>query len=69
MNPDADLTRLVRAEQFTREVERRVAQGFSRDLAELEVSLLEPHLACATEQLKHPEAEHLAILERWFPEG
>tara|TARA_R110002072_G_scaffold10704_4_gene49588 strand:- start:957 stop:1166 length:210 start_codon:yes stop_codon:yes gene_type:complete len=69
MNPDADLTRIVRAEQFTREVERRVARGYSRDLAELEVGLQAPHLACAAEQLGRPEAEHAAVLERWFPEG
>lgn len=69
MNPDADLTRIVRAEQFTREVERRVARGYTRELAELEVGLLEPHLACAAEQVARPEEEHPAIQARWFPEG
>jgi len=69
MNPDADATRVVRAEQFTREVERRIAQGYSRDLAELEVALQEPHLACAAVQVARPVAEHAMILQRWFPEG
>lgn len=69
MNPDADVTRIVRAEQFQREVERRIAKGYTRELAELEVGLAEPHLACAAEQLGRPEAEHAAILARWFPEG
>jgi hypothetical protein len=69
VNPDADVTRIVRAEQFEREVARRVAKGYSRELAELEVGLQEPHLACAAEQIRRPEEEHAAILERWFPEG
>ena len=68
MNPDADLTRLVRAEQFQREVERRITRGYPRDLAELEVGLVTPHLACAAEQLAQPPEVHVAILARWFPE-
>lgn len=69
MNPDADTTRQVRAEQFAREVAARVARGLSPELAELEVGLLEPHLACAHEQLQHPPEHHAEILARWFPES
>lgn len=68
MNPDADTTRLVWAEQFEREVEARVARGYERSLAELELGLTEPHLACAAEQLRHAPADHAAIHARWFPE-
>lgn len=68
MNPDADTTRLVRAEQFEREVARRVRRGYSRDLAELEVGLEAPHLACAREQLEQPPERHAEIAARWFAE-
>ena len=68
MNPDADTTRLIRAEQFAREVAGRVARGYDMVLAELEVGLLEPHLACAAEQILHPPEQHQEILQRWFPE-
>ncbi|MBL4846596.1 MAG: hypothetical protein JKY65_13810 [Planctomycetes bacterium] len=68
MNPDADLTRVVRAEQFEREVERRVGRGYPRDVAELEVGLASPHLACAAEQVLQPRETHLEILTRWFPD-
>ena len=67
MNPDPDATRVVRAEAFGREVGRRVARGYSLELAQLEVALLEPHLACAKEQLEAPPERHAEILARWFP--
>jgi hypothetical protein len=66
MNPDADTTRIVRAEQFEREVARLLARGLERGTAELQVALEHPHLACAVEQLRHPAELHAEIARRFL---
>ena len=68
MNPDADTTRIVRAEQFERALERLLAAGYTRPEAEARLALEEPHLACAAEQLRQPPERWDEIRARFFPE-
>lgn len=56
VNPDADTTRIVRAEAFERRVAALRARGVDRDVAEVWVGCEEPHLARAWEELQHPRA-------------
>lgn len=65
VNPDADTTRIVRAEQFLRLVERLEREGLDRVSAELAVALAEPHLACAYEQLRHEPGQYDVVARAW----
>ena len=68
MNPDADTTRIVRAEQFERALQRLLAAGYARAEAEARLALEEPHLACAAEQLRQPPERWDEIRARFFPD-
>lgn len=65
MNPDADTTRIVRAEQFERRVAGLVGEGVEAEVAEVWVGFEEPYLARAWEELQHAPEERAEIQRRW----
>lgn len=65
VNPDADTTRIVRAEAFERRVAALRARGVDRDVAEVWVGCEEPHLARAWEELQHPPELWPTIARLW----
>jgi hypothetical protein len=65
VNPDADTTRIVRAEQFERRVARLCAEGVDPSAAEVWVAFEEPHLAQAWEELQHSEEKRPSVEQLW----